>query len=114
MYRFLLLLIMLVPTLSACGGSRAARPADGEVTTLVVDNQNFTDMTIYLLNGGQRIRLGRATGKATTTMTIRRALLSFPRDVSFVADPIGGRGESSTNTIWVNPGDRLTLRIPPG
>ena len=83
------------------------------VTTLEVDNQNFTDMTIFIVNGGQRIRLGRATGKAKTAMRVPRNVLTFPRELQFLAEPAGGQQGSSTSRIWVNPGDTVLLVVTP-
>lgn len=96
-----------------CGSGRPVRPGNEIVTTVEVDNQNFTDMTIYLVNGGQRIRLGRATGKTKETMRLPRATLTFPRELQFMAEPAGMRGTTTTTRIWVTPGDRVTLMITP-
>lgn len=106
--RFVLPFLLLL-SVAGCGGSRGVRPGTEPVTTLEVDNQNFTDMTIYLVNGGQKIRLGRATGKTRTTLTIPRNVLTFPRELQFQADPLSGRSGSVTNRIWVTPGDRVGL-----
>lgn len=115
--RRLLTLVLLVATgviTTACSsGGRGVRPGSEVVTTLEVDNQNFTDMTIYLVNGGQRIRLGRATGKSKTAMRLPRNVLTFPRELQFSAEPLGGQPGSSTSRIWVNPGDTVLLVITP-
>ena len=98
----------------ACGaGGRPVRPGNETVTIVEVDNQNFTDMTIYLVNGGQRIRLGRATGKSKATLRLPRGTLTFPRELQFMAEPAGMRGTTTTTRIWVTPGDRVTLMITP-
>jgi hypothetical protein len=116
MRRILTLVLIVAGTVlaSACSSSgRGVRPGSEAVTTLEVDNQNFTDMTIFLVNGGQRIRLGRATGKAKTEMRIPRNVLTFPRELQFLAEPAGGQGGSSTSRIWVNPGDTVLLIVTP-
>lgn len=111
---FTLLVLALSGAAIACGsGGRAVRPGSEVVTTLEVDNQNFTDMTVYLVNGGQRIRLGRATGKTRATMRLPRGSLTFPRELQFMAEPAGSGGASSTSRIWVTPGDRVMLVITP-
>lgn len=103
------LLVLSLLSTSGCGPTRPSRPGGDPVTTLEVDNQNFSDMTVYLVNGGQRVRLGRATGKTRTTMTLPRGVLTFPRELQFQADPMGGRAGSVTNRLWVTPGDRVVL-----
>ena len=109
-----LVLALTAASAAACGaGGRPVRPGSETVTTVEVDNQNFTDMTIYLVNGGQRIRLGRATGKTRAVMRLPRGALTFPRELQFLAEPAAMRGASSTSRIWVSPGDRVNLTIIP-
>ena len=114
--RSILAITLLAAALGAAactGGGRGVRPGNEVVTTLEVDNQNFSDMTIFLVNGGQRMRLGRASGKAKTIMRLPRSALTFPRELQFLAEPAGVRGGSSTNRMWVTPGDRVLLVITP-
>lgn len=99
--------------LAACGGGRAVRPGTEPKTVLEVDNQSFNDMNIYVVNGGQRIRLGRAIGKVRTDLTIPRGVLTFARELQFEADPAGTRRGGVTNRIWVTPGDRVAMIITP-
>jgi hypothetical protein len=99
---------------TACSSSgRGVRPGSEVVTTLEVENQNFADMTIFLVNGGQRIRLGRATGKTKTAMRLPRNVLTFPRELQFLAEPAGGQSGGSTSRIWVTPGDTVLLIVTP-
>lgn len=111
--RIALTFVLLLAAVSACTTGRATRPGTEPVTTLEVDNQNFNDMTVFVVNGGQRIRLGRAPGKSRTSLTIPRGVLTFPREMQFEADPVGARGGPVTNRIWVTPGDRVGLIITP-
>ena len=78
-----------------------------------VENQGFTDMVVYVVNGGQRIRLGLATGHSTKTFTIPRHLLRAAGPVRFLADPIGGNRTPVSEEMAVQPGDIVTLTIPP-
>ncbi|HEV2642397.1 MAG TPA: hypothetical protein VGT98_06810, partial [Candidatus Elarobacter sp.] len=83
-------------------------------TTLSVVNQAYLDMNVYVLrDGGQRIRLGTATGNQTTVLTIPSDVLFGPTPLRFVADPIGGTRASVSTSILVNPGDQVEMRIPP-
>jgi len=84
-------------------------------TTLQVLNQQFTNMTIYVLRSGQRFRLGLATGNATTAFVIPRTLVRQQLiQLRFLADPIGGSGAPISDEITVSPGDSVQLTIPPG
>lgn len=78
---------------------------------LRVENRGFSDMTIYLLRGSQRIRLGVVNGNTTSSFTIRsQYLTSGP--LSFLADPIGSSRTPVSDELVVNPGDIVTLMIP--
>jgi hypothetical protein len=112
--RTVLALLLLGAALAACArGRREPAPADAR-TTLSVENRNFSDMTIYVVRGGQRVRLGLATGNSTTTLVIPSALLSGITALRFIADPIGGRASPVTEEITVTPGDQVGMFIPPG
>ena len=114
-FRRLLLLLLLV--VGACRSARdgeAPGPARGPAT-LEVENQNFLDMTVYVLERGARQRLGEARGNSTTSLTIpERLIRGGASPLRFLADPIGGEGLPVTEEIVVEPGDTVTLVIPPG
>ncbi len=88
--------IGLLLLLAACGSNSKAdgdspAPTRGPAT-LEVENRAFLDMTMYVLDGAQRRRLGVATGNGTSHFTIPDYLIrggSVP--LRFLADPIGGR-----------------------
>jgi len=80
---------------------------------LQVENQGFTDMVIYAVSSGQRIRLGLATGNSTKTFTIPRYLAGGVGPIRFLADPIGGNRTPVSEEMSVQPGDLVTLTIPP-
>jgi hypothetical protein len=93
------------------GGSRAA-PEPQEQTRVRVQNQNFLDMNVYVLGGGQRIRLGMVPGLSTQTFTIPSYLVrGIP--LQFELHPIGGRTNPLTETISVHEGDEVSLLVPP-
>jgi hypothetical protein len=98
--------------LSACGGARS-QASDQPQTTLRVENQGFLDMTIYLLAGSQRVRLGIATGNSTTVMRIPSQYVFGATSLRFLADPIGGNRTPVSESITVTPGDEVGLVIPP-
>ena len=109
------LAIVATLTLTGCGAMRQSRTdAAAPRTVLEVDNRSFSDMDIYLMNGGQRVRLGMATGNTKTKLIIPSTFVSGARQIQFVADPIGGTRASVSDQIYVDPGDEVTLIIPPG
>ena len=110
-------LLGLTLLLAACGsGSQAdeASPSPSRgPATLEVENRAFLDMTVYVLDGAQRRRLGVVTGNTTAHLTIPDYLIrggSAP--LRFLADPIGGRRLPVTETVVVEPGDTVAITIP--
>jgi hypothetical protein len=80
---------------------------------LQVENRGFADMVIYAISGAQRFRLGLANGNSTRAFTIPTALLRGAGPLRFVADPIGGSRSPISEEIVVQPGDVVSLTIPP-
>jgi hypothetical protein len=98
----------------ACGGRTSSTGASPqEQAMLQVENQSFSDMVIYAVNGGQRIRLGMATGNSTKSFTLPGYLVRTGAPLRFLADPIGGSRAPISEEMPVQPGDIVTLTIPP-
>lgn len=96
------------------GGARHSSEDANLVTTIEVDNQGFNDMTVYVINGGARTRLGIAPGNRKTTLTIPAYLVGVTTFMRFFADPIGGNRTPVTEEIDVSPGDQLVMIVNPG
>ena len=60
---------------------------------LEVENRGFADMVIYALNGGQRTRLGLATGNSTKSFSIPAYLIRRPVHYGFSPIPSAARRE---------------------
>lgn len=100
---------------AAVGCASAPRNEADELarrSTVTVDNQSFSDMTVYVTRG-QRVRLGTAQGKAKTVFTIPRSLVGGTSTLRFIADPIGSSRQSVSEEIAVSEGDEVGLMIPP-
>lgn len=106
------IVVLLAFCLGACFHNTS--PAMPEpATTLKVENQAFLDMTIYLLRGPERRRLGIAHGSSTSVFTIPADVLHGPTPLQFLADPIGGSRLPITEEVTVTAGDEVTMMIPP-
>ena len=116
-------LMSLLVLSAACGASRspvadtapstgasATEPASNAIA-VQVDNQNFSDMSIYLVNGGQRWLLGQVGGLSKTTLRITPGLATSGGRVRLVADGMGGAGMISTPTLLVGPGQSIFWTI---
>jgi hypothetical protein len=106
-------LLALVVVLACGGRARDGNPDPQSAAMLQVRNQGFTDMVIYAVRGDQRIRLGLATGNSTRSFTIPNYLLRGASPLRFLADPIGGNRAPVTEEFSVQPGDLVTITIPP-
>lgn len=114
--RMLTPIIMCATLLAACSTHRAddSSPTPANATTTVeVDNRDFLDMTIYVLDGAQRVRLGTASGHKTTMLTIPSYLIRGPEPLRFLCDPIGSSHAPVSDELVVHPGDTVSLIIPP-
>jgi hypothetical protein len=83
-------------------------------TTLKVQNDAFSDMTIYLIRGMESIRLGTANGNRTTILKIPSSVIFGTTSLRFQARPIAGTRQPVTEEIGVSAGDEVTMIIPPG
>lgn len=109
---------LLALALLSAGCQHKAKPAATEPqseTTVKVENQNFLDMDVFVVQNGMHIRLGRAASLTSKVFTIPADFVRRPTDLRFELRPIGGGGAASqrTETIPVQPGDQVVLMIPP-
>jgi hypothetical protein len=106
--------VLALAILAACGGRTAESSAspDGQAM-LQEENQGFADMVVYAVSGGQRIRLGMATGNSTKSFVLPAYLVRTGGPLRFLADPIGGNRTPVSEEMIVQPGDIVTLTIPP-
>jgi hypothetical protein len=110
-----LALVAAVASIAACASAAGKQAAAARPRTMVeVDNQALADMNIYLVRGGQRIRLGMATGLSKTQFTIPQGIVFGSTSLRFMADPVGGRATPVSEEITVVEGEVVVLRIPPG
>src|SRR6476620_8324276 len=96
--------VLSLVILAACGGRSAQSNAspDGQAM-LQVENQGFADMVIYAVSGGQRIRLGMATGNSTKSFVLPAYLIQTGGPLRFLADPIGGNRTPVSQEMTVQP-----------
>jgi hypothetical protein len=110
------------PSLADDGGDMEppVDQADGRIdrdepsATVMVENFNFYDANIYAISGARRQRLGFSTGLGTQSFTIPASVLAGSGEVRFEVRPIGRADFPLTETVIVNPGDVVMLRVPPG
>ena len=116
-YRRLILYCLGSLALSSCAGKSAppeGAAADPRTTELEVVNRSSSDMDIYVVRGGQRIRLGLAPGNVTTRFVLVPAQVAGVGPAYFQATPITGLGRPiGSEPVMLRLGDVITLNIPP-
>ena len=115
--------LLLLSAVAACASntsSDAAGPAplskaDSTHATsgieVQIDNQNLSDMSIYLLKGGSRWLVGQAAGLRKSTLIIPAAVAPTDLRVRLLADPIGGNRPATTPLLIVPRGQRIYWSI---
>lgn len=102
--------------LVAPGCSSSARPTNGPLphdaqTTVQVSNQNWSDMVVYALSNGLRVRLGTVTSMSARRLAVPRHLLTGSGEFRLAVDPIGSPQGFITQPMQVYPGSRIEFVI---
>ena len=110
-----LLAVLFVAALGSAGcvGKGRNAPTPQENATVVVQNRAFIDVDVFALYGGSRARLGSVTANGTASFRIPAAVIGAGRDLRFMVDPIGSNRSGTSFNIYVRPGERVTLTVPP-
>jgi hypothetical protein len=116
-----LALVGLVGLLAACAGHPAATSPTPEPATtsagsadripVRIDNQNFNDMDIYLLDRGARVLLGSASGLTRTTLLLPADATASGGRITLQADPLGSSRPIRTPELLVAPGEKVYWTI---
>ena len=101
-------------SVAGCTSTRSGAPAPQRSEAFVrVENRSMLDMTIYVVRGGERRRLGLVNALSTQMLSIPSVLVAGSGVLRFQADPIGGRRAPISEEIFVRDGDVVQLIIPP-
>jgi hypothetical protein len=95
------------PTASASADSARTSRA----IPVQVDNQNFSDMNVYLVTRGTRWLVGNVAGLTKATLTVPAGVAPADLRVRLRAQPIGGGGGTTTPTLIVAPGQQVYWTI---
>ena len=85
-----------------------------EPATLQVQNHHNSDITIYLVRGNVRSRLGQVVAAGSQRWTLPAPVVRDAAGVVFVADPIGERGELRTERVVLRSGARVVWTLESG
>ncbi len=104
-------------TVAACGPALAGssngvgRPARAEAALVTVENQNWSDMVVYVTQGGMRMRLGMVTSMRSATFRLPAMFLGHSGDIRLVADPVGSSETYVSEVIQVHNGQQISLSV---
>lgn len=80
-------------------------------TMLSVENRHWSNVTVYVLRGNARVRMGTVTSMNTRTFVVPAVIVSSgPVDVRLIADPVGAEPYTS-EPVSVAPGDHIEFRL---
>ncbi|HYW10018.1 MAG TPA: hypothetical protein VE913_23835, partial [Longimicrobium sp.] len=88
------------------GAAPASAPSDGAPAagvTVEVTNAHRSDITVYVVRGGARSRLGITVSGNTTRFPLRDARIELLGDVRLHAEVIGSDAQFTTQRIAVRP-----------
>ena len=106
--------VMLLMTAAGCRSTGGPAPSGQRAEAFVrVENRSMLDMTIYVVRGGERRRLGLVNALTTQVLPIPSVLVEGSGVLRFLADPIGGSRTPISEEIVVRNGDVVQLMIPP-
>lgn len=105
-----IILTLFLAMIIGCTGNLADRPRD-PIASLKVDNRESDSMTIYVVKGGVKQRLGQVNGLSIKRFIIPSHLLRDSYRLQFLADPIGSAKTPISDVLKVSPGEEITLLI---
>jgi len=91
---------------------RNARP-EPPPTQIIVQNQNFLDMNVFVYIDSRRQRLGFVTGLTSQTFTLPSRMIFGSAVLYFLVQPIGRSSPPQSDGVLVHSGDEVLVRIPP-
>lgn len=103
--------IALLAALSLGGCASAGGGPESPYAIVVVENDNTATVNIYAIRNGSRFRLGTVAGLATQEFELRRHMMGSAGDLQLLIDPIGSPRNYPTQSIIVDEGDVIELRV---
>jgi hypothetical protein len=108
---------VVVSCLSAIVIGCAPRRAPDELVeprapvTLAVTNHHWSDMAIYVLRSGQRVRIMTVVAAHSASVVLRPELVGPGGEIRVLAYAIGGAGRYTSPRVYAAPGGTVTLSL---
>ena len=91
-------------------GSGVPSMAQEAEQMVTVQNDNWLDVVVYVVNGSARARVGTVGGLSSATFRVKGGLMSTT-PARLLIDPIGTSRGYLTDAITVMPGQQIELRV---
>jgi hypothetical protein len=96
----------------ACAGRPKADLGKPQPAAVVkVANNNFADITIYVVQSGMRLRLGTVSGLSEERFTLQPRFTSYTMELYLLADPVGGSRGYLSPAVRIRGGEEVDLRL---
>jgi hypothetical protein len=111
-HRFLAVaaLVMLAACAPAAEHARSGHAVE-RGTTLMVQNDNWSDVIIYLMRGSARTRIGHVIAMGKAEFELPAAYIVGISDVTLQAAPVGSNESYISPAIMVFPGSQVALTV---
>jgi len=78
---------------------------------LEVINNNWSDMVVYVIRGGQRVRVLTVVSTTAASIMLPRDLVGPGGEVRVFAHSIGGTARYLSPTVYANPGATVEVNL---
>src|SRR5262245_34662950 len=85
-------------------------PAPSDAVVVSVQNNNWQDVDVYAVAGGQRVRLGNVTTAHTSNFLLPGGMSLSP-DLRIQLHPIAANRDFVSSRIIANPGDVIEVMV---
>lgn len=79
--------------------------------TLEVINNNWSDMVVYVIRGGQRVRVLTVVSTMAENILLPRDLVGPGGEVRVFAHSIGGTARYLSPTVYASPGTTVAVNL---
>lgn len=111
-FRIVVAVCLWLAAIPACGlfsarhSEESLSPANSDIL-LEVESHHWSDIVIYLMNGGQSQRLGMVAGVSTSRVVVPYRQIATGGKVRLRAYPVGGQGSFTSEDVVVQAGQSI-------
>lgn len=104
-----LVCILVLPSCALWKSSAEEEESTAE-TVLTVENRHWSNVTVYVMRGSARVRMGTVTSMNTHRFVVPAVIVNNVVDIRLIADPVGAEPYTS-EPVTIGPGDHLEFRL---